>query len=278
MPFFDERTEGKGRFDAGIEQVIAAVLVSPEFLYRAIKRAASGTSDGGDRSFPLNDLELASRLSFFLWSQGPDDALLEVGRRRQTEATPACCSAQALRMLKDPRAASLVRNFALKWLDLDKLDEVAARSESVSRRSTTSCGRTWPPRSNRSWRASCSRIATSATCSPPTTRSSTSGWRATTASASVLGPQFRRVTLDDPRALGAARQGRRAAAHVVRQSHVAGAARRVGPGQADGHAADAAAAGRGHGPVARRRASRRRRCARGSSSIARSRAAISATA
>ena len=117
MPYFDSGR--KSGFDAGIEQVVAAVLVSPDFLFRAI-----GPPAAPDRAaFPLTDLELASRLSFFLWSQGPDEALLDAaaaGRLR----TPAALSAQALRMLQDRRASSLVRNFALKWLDLDNLSEV----------------------------------------------------------------------------------------------------------------------------------------------------------
>jgi len=92
-------------------------------LFRAI-RTPDGT--GGLKAataYALNDLELASRLSFFLWSQGPDDALLKVaasGRLR----TPESLQAEALRMLSDRRASSLVRNFALKWLDLGKLGEV----------------------------------------------------------------------------------------------------------------------------------------------------------
>jgi mono/diheme cytochrome c family protein len=110
LPYFDEGRKLPGGFDTGVEHLIAAVLVSPEFLYRKIE---------GNR---LSDLELASRLSFFLWSQGPDDALLKVAAAGRLNA-PAALRAQALRMLKDPRAASLVRNFAMKSLDLDKLAE-----------------------------------------------------------------------------------------------------------------------------------------------------------
>ena len=119
MPFFESGRKGKGGFDAGIEQLIAAVLVSPEFLYRGV-RAPERTS--GQSVFPLNDVELASRLSFFLWSQGPDDALLDVAAAGKLK-DPGVLRTQALRMVQDPRAASLVRNFALKWLDLDNLDD-----------------------------------------------------------------------------------------------------------------------------------------------------------
>ncbi|HEY1304186.1 MAG TPA: DUF1592 domain-containing protein [Vicinamibacterales bacterium] len=127
-----------GRFDEGIEQVIAAILVSPDFLFRAIHtpdggrlpaKGSSGSAvasrEGGQAAPPygLNDLELASRLSFFLWSQGPDEALLKVAAAGKLH-TPEALQAEALRMLKDARASSLVRNFALRWLDLNKLGEV----------------------------------------------------------------------------------------------------------------------------------------------------------
>jgi hypothetical protein len=127
MPYFDRgrrqdavppKTDGEGGFDAGIEQMIAAVLASPDFLFRAVR-----TPEASSRAaFPLSDLELASRLSFFLWSQGPDDALLEAAAAGKLR-TPAALQAQALRMLKDRRASSLVRNFALRWLELSSLDE-----------------------------------------------------------------------------------------------------------------------------------------------------------
>ena len=117
MPYFDSGR--KGGFDDGVEQLVAAVLVSPDFLFRAIKVPANVKG----AAFPLNDLELASRLSFFLWSQGPDDTLLDIAAAGKLR-TPDALRTQALRMLRDRRASSLVRNFALKWLDLDNLDEV----------------------------------------------------------------------------------------------------------------------------------------------------------
>jgi hypothetical protein len=108
MPYFE-----KGRtFDSGIEQMISAILVTPDFLFRSIK------SEGA-----LTDLELASRLSFFLWSQGPDETLLKIAAAGKLRA-PGALQAQALRMLTDRRASSLVRNFAIKSLDLDKLNQV----------------------------------------------------------------------------------------------------------------------------------------------------------
>jgi mono/diheme cytochrome c family protein len=128
MPFFE-----KGRaqsFDNGIEQMVAAILVSPDFLYRAVV-PTGGSEDSRPRTTAsargganaLTDLELATRLSFFLWSQGPDEALLKVAAAGRLSA-PGALQAQALRMLQDRRAAALVRNFALKSLDLDSLGDV----------------------------------------------------------------------------------------------------------------------------------------------------------
>jgi hypothetical protein len=124
MPYFEAGQKGAGGFDEGIEQAVAAVLVDPAFLYRTIRAPSSAGSNPGDgAAFPLSDLELASRLSFFLWSQGPDDTLLKIateGRLHQ----PYVLESQARRMLADNRASSLVRNFALKWLNVDNLNEV----------------------------------------------------------------------------------------------------------------------------------------------------------
>src|SRR5437867_4287625 len=121
MPYFDAGQKKPGGFDSGIEQAVAAVLVSPDFLYRSIRtpEGKDGKNDAGARgAFPLSDLELASRLSFFLWSQGPDDALLKVAASGKLNQ-PQVLEAEARRMLADPRASSLVRNFALKGLNVD---------------------------------------------------------------------------------------------------------------------------------------------------------------
>jgi hypothetical protein len=116
MPFYETGRKQPGGFDAGVEQVVAAVLSSPDFLYRAIRPAAQGT-------YPLSDLELASRLSFFLWGQGPDDALLDLASSGKLRDR-ATLDAQVRRLLADPRAQSLVEAFALKWLNLDELEQV----------------------------------------------------------------------------------------------------------------------------------------------------------
>jgi hypothetical protein len=107
-----------GGFDAGVTELVTAVLSSPDFLYRAIS-----TSPKADEPRLLNDLELASRLSFFLWSQGPDDMLIALATSKRL-SDPAVMKSQVERMLKDSRANALVENFALAWLNVDELDKV----------------------------------------------------------------------------------------------------------------------------------------------------------
>jgi len=119
MPFYESGLAQSG-FDRGIEQVVAAVLASPYFLYRGF----SPDEDQGDSDyFALDDMELASRLSFFLWSQMPDEELLNEAIAGNL-SKPAVMAAQVRRMLNDPRASALVDNFAIKWLNLDNLEDV----------------------------------------------------------------------------------------------------------------------------------------------------------
>ena len=99
-------------FESGIQMALRALLVQPEFLFR-IEQDPSGFTP--DTAAPVSDLELASRLSFFLWSSIPDEELLtlaESGRLRE----PAVLEQQTRRMLADPRAYQLVSNFAAQWL------------------------------------------------------------------------------------------------------------------------------------------------------------------
>src|SRR5947208_8525123 len=112
MPFYDAGHEGSGGFNAGIEQMVTAVLVSPDFLYRGIARPQKET-----QFYPLSDLELASRLSFFLWKRAPDDELLKLANKGEL-LRPSVLDAQVRRMLAAPQAESLVTDFALRWLDL----------------------------------------------------------------------------------------------------------------------------------------------------------------
>jgi len=122
--FSEAARKGGGSFDQGIEQVVAAVLASPYFLYREIHGAPipqRGVTSNSELA--LTDLELASRLSFFLWNTGPDDELLKLAEAGGLTRTGAM-EKQVRRMLADPKASSLVTNFATKWLNLDGLDSV----------------------------------------------------------------------------------------------------------------------------------------------------------
>ncbi len=120
MPFYEAGRKEGGSFDQGVERLVSAVLASPQFLYRAI-RGPEGTKPNTE--FALTDLELASRLSFFLWNSGPDDELLNLAIAKGL-SKPGVLEAQVKRMLNDPRASNLVSSFAMKWLSLDDLDTV----------------------------------------------------------------------------------------------------------------------------------------------------------
>ena len=109
-----------GGFEAGMGAALRRLLVSPEFLFR-IERDPAGIAAG--TNYLISDLELASRLSFFLWSSIPDDALLAAAARGEL-SDPDVYHRQVRRLLADERAAELVRNFAGQWLQLRNLDAV----------------------------------------------------------------------------------------------------------------------------------------------------------
>ena len=117
LAFYDGGRE-QGGFEAGIETAVRALLASPEFLFR-VERDPEDIASGV--TYRLSDLELASRLSFFLWSSLPDDELLDRAERGEL-SDPAVLETQVLRMLDDPRAAALSTNFASQWLHLRNLD------------------------------------------------------------------------------------------------------------------------------------------------------------
>ena len=123
LQFYDAARKGGGTFDQGIEQVVAATLASPRFLYRGISGTLVSGRAGASTELALTDLELASRLSFFLWNTGPDRELLTLAESRGL-TRPGAIEKQVRRMLADPKASSLVTNFAMKWLDLDSLNSV----------------------------------------------------------------------------------------------------------------------------------------------------------
>ena len=114
----DTRTEGG--FEAGIERALRALLVSPEFLFRVEQDPANIAPN---TAYKLTDLELASRLSFFLWSSIPDDQLLDLAIAGKLKE-PAVLEKQVRRMLADSRSETLVKNFADQWLYLRNLDNI----------------------------------------------------------------------------------------------------------------------------------------------------------
>jgi hypothetical protein len=120
MTLYRQGTQNGG-FEAGIRLAMQKILVSPDFIFRAEvdpPNAQAGTV------YKISDIELASRLSFFLWSSIPDEELLslaESGRLKE----PAVVEAQVKRMLADPKSAALVKNFAGQWLFLRNIERIA---------------------------------------------------------------------------------------------------------------------------------------------------------
>ena len=111
MNFFKEG-RAESDFDAGVEKAIRALLVSPEFLYR-IEAQPAGVAPGAP--YRISDLELASRLSFFIWSSVPDDQLINLASTGQLK-NPLVLDKQVRRMLADPRAAALTKSFGSLYL------------------------------------------------------------------------------------------------------------------------------------------------------------------
>jgi len=117
---FYESGRGRGSFEDGIESAMQRILVDPEFLFRVERdppQAAAG------EAYRISDLELASRLSFFLWSSIPDDQLLDLAESGKL-SDPATLDGQVKRMLADERSEALVKNFAGQWLYLRNLQTI----------------------------------------------------------------------------------------------------------------------------------------------------------
>ncbi len=126
LQFFDQGRQDGNSFEAGIQFALERMLVDPDFLLRVYRdppaNQAKTPTPSGVR--PLTDLELASRLSFFLWSSIPDEHLLTLAEHNEL-SKPATLEKEVRRMLADPRAVdSLVDNFAAQWLNLRRVDEV----------------------------------------------------------------------------------------------------------------------------------------------------------
>jgi hypothetical protein len=119
MKFYRQGREG-ATFDAGIELALSAVLVSPQFLFR-VEREPPGLPP--NTAYKVSDLDLASRLSFFLWSSTPDDELLGLAERNELHK-PEVFEKQVRRLLADGRSRALATNFAAQWLHLRNLDSI----------------------------------------------------------------------------------------------------------------------------------------------------------
>jgi hypothetical protein len=117
--------EGGGGGDAGIELALARILASPKFVFRVEREPAASAPNG---LFRVGDFDLASRLSFFLWSSIPDEALLRSAADSKLH-DPAVLDREVRRMLADPRAEALVTNFAGQWLQLRNLRNVQPNSD-----------------------------------------------------------------------------------------------------------------------------------------------------
>ena len=114
--------QATGGFEGGVQKGVLAVLSSTNFLYRAEPGGAPAGVEPG-AVYAISDLELASRLAFFLWSEGPDDVLLALADGKRL-SDPKVYAEQVARMLADPRSRSLVTNFAFQWLSVRGLDVI----------------------------------------------------------------------------------------------------------------------------------------------------------
>ena len=119
MPFY-ETEAAKNGFEAGVRASLEAILASPNFIFR-IERAPTDARSGG--TYRVADVDLASRLSFFIWGLPPDQQLIDAAQRKEL-ATVAGLDKQARRMLADPRSDALAERFAAQWLRLQDVDKV----------------------------------------------------------------------------------------------------------------------------------------------------------
>jgi len=119
---FYQQGRDEGGFETGIQKSLMAILASTKFVYRAEPEGPPADLAAGF-AYPISDTELAWRLAFFLWSQGPDETLIELaGDGRLSD--PSVLDAQVTRMLADSRSESLVTNFGFQWLDVRRLAQI----------------------------------------------------------------------------------------------------------------------------------------------------------
>ena len=226
----------------GIQLALQRMLASPEFLFR-VEREPAGRRAGA--VYRVSDLELASRLSFFLWSSIPDDELLDRGRAGAAAATRPCSSGRCGACWPIPRAEALVSNFAGQWLYLRNLQNVRARSRTSFPTSTTTCGRRSGARRSCSSTASCARTAASLDLLTADYTFVNERLARHYGIPGVYGSQFRRVPVTDDARRGLLGQGSILTVTSHAEPHVAGAC---------------AASGSSRTCSARRRRRRRRTC------------------
>ena len=118
MSFYDQAAAEQG-FEIGIRTALQAILAGPSFIFR-LEQAPVGTEPGED--YRIADIDLASRLSFFLWAASPDDELLELAAEQRL-SDPQVLESQVHRMLADPRAGALSTRFASQWLRLQDAED-----------------------------------------------------------------------------------------------------------------------------------------------------------
>jgi mono/diheme cytochrome c family protein len=130
LDFFEQGRRGGGDFDAGIQFALERLLVDPDFLLRVYRDPPAARGPVSDqRTYRLSDLEVASRMSFFLWNSIPDQRLLTLAEHGVL-SRPEILEQQVRRMLNDPRAtAAFVDNFAAQWLNLRRVREVVVHPE-----------------------------------------------------------------------------------------------------------------------------------------------------
>ncbi len=188
-----EKARADGDFDAGIEMALSAVLVSPQFLFR-VEPDPAGLAP--NTPYRISDLELASRLSFFLWSSIPDDELLDAAIAGKLHE-PAVLERQVRRMLADARSRALVTNFAAQWLHLRNLDVDHAGHAAVPglrRQPPAGVPRRRPSSSST---ASCARIAACSICCSANYTFVNERLAKHYGIPHVYGTRFRRITLDE---------------------------------------------------------------------------------
>ena len=129
LEFFASGRQEGGSFDAGIQFALERMLVDPDFLLRVHRDPLQAPSLEPQAAYPLSDIELASRLSFFMWSSIPDEPLLDLAARGQLRR-PAILEQQVRRMLADRRAGhALMNDFAAQWLNLRRIGDVVVHPD-----------------------------------------------------------------------------------------------------------------------------------------------------